>query len=139
MRNSGVNEEILYRIDKGKCAMCTNNEKNGRSAEKIVELYQKIQYNINMMNQEMLTGVRKEGGYMGLFGKKEEKNYIVFDPYTEEAVAACTTKEVKQIIQVQPKAKFVECTSYEFFKFKEHNVLPDNISSRQKLDVKDVK
>ena len=63
---------------------------------------------------------------MALFGKKEEKNYIVFDPYTEEAV-------------VQPKAKFVECTSYEFFKFKEHNVLPDNISSRQKLDVKDVK
>lgn len=76
---------------------------------------------------------------MGLFGKKEEKNYIVFDPYTEEAVAACITKEIKQIIQVQPKAKFVECTSYEFFKFKEHNILPDNISSRQKLDVKDVK
>lgn len=76
---------------------------------------------------------------MALFGKKVEKNYIVFDPYTGEAVATCTTKEVKQIVQVQPQAKFVECTSYEFFKFKEHNILPNNISSRQKLSAKDVK
>ncbi|MGN0153516.1 MAG: hypothetical protein ACI4A3_03630 [Lachnospiraceae bacterium] len=76
---------------------------------------------------------------MALFGKKEEKNYLVFDPYSGEAVAACTTKEIKQITQVQPKAKFVECTSYEFFKFKEHNLLPDDISKRKKLDAKDLK
>ncbi|MCM1157201.1 MAG: hypothetical protein NC300_01730 [Bacteroidales bacterium] len=76
---------------------------------------------------------------MGLFGKKVEKNYIVFDPYTGEAVAACTTKEIKQIVQVQPKAKFLECTSYEYFKYKEHNVLPDDAAKRPKLDVKDVK
>lgn len=76
---------------------------------------------------------------MALFGKKEEKNYIVFDPYTEEAVAACVTKEVKQIIHVIPKAKFVECTQYEVFRFKEHGELPGDIYSRKKLDEKDVK
>lgn len=82
---------------------------------------------------------RKRGLHMALFGKKEEKSYIVFDPYTGEVVAACTTKEIKQIVQIQPKAKFVECTSYEFFKFKEHNILPDNILGRTKLEVKDVR
>ncbi len=77
---------------------------------------------------------------MGLFGgKKEEKNYIVFEPYTGEAIACCTTKETKQISQVQPKAQFVEVTSYEFFKFKEHNVLPDDIGSRTKHSYKEVK
>lgn len=76
---------------------------------------------------------------MALFGKKEEKNYIVFDPYTEEAVAACVTKEVKQIINVIPKAKFVECTKYELNNFKEYNELPGDIYSRKKLEVKDVK
>ena len=76
---------------------------------------------------------------MALFGKKEEKNYIVFDPYTGEAIAACITKEVKQISQVQPKAQFVECNSYEFFKFKEHNQLPADIASRPRLAARDIK
>ncbi len=76
---------------------------------------------------------------MALFGKKEEKNYIVFDPYTGDAIAVCTSKETKQILQVQPKAQFVECTSYEYFKFKEHTQLPDDIASRTRLSAKDVK
>lgn len=75
---------------------------------------------------------------MALFGKKEEKNYIVFDP-TGEAIAVCITKEVKQISQVQPRAAFVECTSYEFFKFKEHNQLPPDIERRPRLSAKDIK
>lgn len=73
---------------------------------------------------------------MGLFGKKEEKNYIVFDLYSGEAVAACTTKEAKQIVQVQPKAQFMECNSYEFFKFKEHQILPDDAMKRPRLSFK---
>jgi len=76
---------------------------------------------------------------MALFGKKEEKNYIVFDPYTDEAIAVCITKEVKQILQIQAKAQFVECSSYEYFKFKEHNQLPADIAARPKLSAKDVK
>ena len=76
---------------------------------------------------------------MALFGKKQDKNYIVFDPYTEEAIAVCVTKEIKQISQVQPKAQFVECSSYEFFKYKEHKLLPDDIASRPKLSAKDIK
>lgn len=76
---------------------------------------------------------------MALFGNKEEKNYIVFDPYTDEAIAVCITKEIKQISQVQPKARFVECSSYEYFKFKEHNQLPDDIADRPRLTAKDVK
>lgn len=75
---------------------------------------------------------------MALFGKKEEKNYIVFDP-TGEAIAVCITKEVKQILQVQPTATFVECTSYEFFKFKEHSQLPADIDGRKHLSAKEVK
>lgn len=75
---------------------------------------------------------------MALFGKKEEKNYIVFDP-TGEAIAVCITKEVKQISQVQPRASFVECTSYEFFKFKEHSQLPADIAGRPRLSAKDIK
>lgn len=76
---------------------------------------------------------------MALFGKKEDKNYIVFDPYTGDAVAACNTKEIKQIMQVQPRAEFVECSSYEYFKYKEHSVLPDDVMSRKRLSGKDVK
>ncbi len=77
---------------------------------------------------------------MGLFGgKKEEKNYIVFDPYTEEAIAVCTTKEAKQMLQIQAKAKFVECSSYEYFKFKEHNILPDDVVYRKKMEYKEIK
>ncbi|MBR1865449.1 MAG: hypothetical protein IJ801_02965 [Lachnospiraceae bacterium] len=77
---------------------------------------------------------------MGLFGgKKEERNYIVFDPYTEEAVTACTTKETKQIVQVQPRAQFVECSAYELHNFKEENILPDDIESRRKLGIKELK
>ena len=84
-------------------------------------------------------GKEREEWHMALFGKKEEKFYIVFDPYTEEAVATCTTKEVKQISQVQPKGKFVECSQYEMFKFKEHQVLPDDIASRKRFEAKEVK
>ena len=76
---------------------------------------------------------------MGLFSKKEDKFYIVIDPYTEEPTAACETKEIKQILQVLPMAKFVECTSYECFKFKEHHVVPGDIASRPHLSSKDVK
>lgn len=76
---------------------------------------------------------------MGLFGKKENKFYIVFDPYSEQPTAACETKEIKQIMQVLPMGKFVECSSYEFFKFKEHNVLPDDVMSRPRLAGKDIK
>lgn len=76
---------------------------------------------------------------MAIFGKKEIKSYIIFDPYSEEAVAACTTKEIKQILQIQPQAKFVECTQYEMFKFKEHGALPDNITSRKRMDLKEIK
>ncbi|MCM1178828.1 MAG: hypothetical protein NC347_01125 [Clostridium sp.] len=76
---------------------------------------------------------------MALFGKKEVKNYIVFDPYTEEAVAACTTPEIKQILQVQPKAKFLECSQFELFKYKEHGMLPGDVESRRLLEAKDVK
>lgn len=73
---------------------------------------------------------------MGLFSKKEDKNYIVFDLYSGEAVAACSTKEIKQITQVQPNAQFMECNSYEFFKFKEHQLLPDDVDTRPKLSAK---
>lgn len=76
---------------------------------------------------------------MGLFGKKENKYYIVFDPYSGEATAACETKEIKQILQVLPMGKFMECTSYEFYKYKEHNVLPDDVKSRPRLNGKDIK
>lgn len=75
---------------------------------------------------------------MALFGKKEDKNYIVFDP-TGEAIAVCITKEVKQISNIQPTATFVECTSYEFFKFKEHAQLPADIVRRPHLSAKEVK
>ncbi len=77
--------------------------------------------------------------HMALFGKKEIKNYIVFDPYTGEAVATCTSSEVKQILQVQPKAKFMECSQFEVFKYKEHGMLPDDMEARKLLDAKDVK
>ncbi|MDD6070914.1 MAG: hypothetical protein PUC12_08910 [Clostridiales bacterium] len=76
---------------------------------------------------------------MALFGKKEIKYYIVFDPYTEEAVASCTTTEVKQILQVQPKAQFVECSQFDIFKYKEHGLLPDDIEERKKLDAKAIR
>lgn len=76
---------------------------------------------------------------MALFGKKEIKNYIVFDPYTEEAVATCTTSDVKQILQVQPRAKFLECTLSELFRFKDYGVLPDDVAERRLLDAKAVK
>lgn len=77
---------------------------------------------------------------MGLFGgKKENKYYIVMDPYTEKATAACETRETKQIIGVLPAAIFIECSSYEFFKYKEHGVIPDDFQSRPRLTAKDVK
>ncbi|MGN0495270.1 MAG: hypothetical protein ACI4GW_03505 [Lachnospiraceae bacterium] len=77
---------------------------------------------------------------MALFGgKKENKFYIVMDPYSEEATASCETREVKQILGVLPTALFIECSSYEFFKYKEHNVLPDDFTSRPRLTAKDVK
>lgn len=76
---------------------------------------------------------------MALFGKKESKCYIVMDPYSEEATAACETREVKQILQVLPAAKFVECSSYEMFKYKEHKAVPDDFLSRPRLAGKDVK
>jgi hypothetical protein len=79
------------------------------------------------------------GLHMALFGKKQEKYYIVFDPYTEEATAACETREIKQILGVLPMAKFIECSSYEYFKYKEHNILPDDILGRPRLAGKDVK
>jgi hypothetical protein len=81
----------------------------------------------------------KEGVCMGLFGKKEIKNYIVFDRYEEKAVTACTTSDVKQILLVQPRAQFVECSQFEMFKFKEHEILPDDFYGRQRLEGKDVK
>lgn len=76
---------------------------------------------------------------MGLFTKKEIKTYIVFDPYSEEAVATCTSSEVKQILSVQSKAQFVECTQFELFKFKEHGMLPDDITMRKRLGAREVK
>lgn len=76
---------------------------------------------------------------MGLFGKKQNKFYLVIDPYTEEATAACETKEIKQILQVLPAAKFIECSSYEYYKFKDHNVAPADVKSRKLLDAKEVK
>ncbi len=76
---------------------------------------------------------------MALFGKKEEKNYLVVDAYTSEVVAACTTKETKQISQVQVKAKFVEVTEYEAYKYNEHNVVPDDIKSRKAYTFKELK
>ncbi len=76
---------------------------------------------------------------MGLFTKKEDKSYLVFDIYTGDIVASCVTKEVKQILQVQPKAQFVECNSYEFFKYKEHGQVPLDIENRPKLTGKEVK
>lgn len=77
---------------------------------------------------------------MALFGKKkEDKFYIIINPYSEEAETCCETREVKQILQVLPAAKFVECSSYEFFKYKEHKVLPDDFYSRPTLLGKDVK
>lgn len=85
-------------------------------------------------------GSGKEGCDMGLFGgKKEEKSYIVIDPYTEEVVAGCTTKETKQIAHVQAKAQFVECSSYELQKYREENVLPDDIAYRKRLGIKELK
>lgn len=76
---------------------------------------------------------------MGLFAKKEIKYYIVFDPYTEEAITVCLSTEIKQILNVQPKAQFVECTQFELFKFKEHGMLPDDIELRKRLEAKDVR
>ncbi|MCM1496875.1 MAG: hypothetical protein NC124_00215 [Clostridium sp.] len=76
---------------------------------------------------------------MGLFGKKQSKFYLVIDPYSEEATAACETKEIKQILQVLPAAKFVECNSYEYYQFKDHNVAPDNVKSRKRLEAKEIK
>ncbi|MDE6434174.1 MAG: hypothetical protein K2L07_08080 [Lachnospiraceae bacterium] len=76
---------------------------------------------------------------MALFGKKEIKNYIVFDPYTEEAVAVCTTPEVKQILQVQPRAKFLECSQFEIYKYKEHRILPEDVKLRGLLEAKDIR
>ena len=86
----------------------------------------------------MLRTKETGGEHMALFGKKEEKNYIVFDP-TGEAIAVCLTKEVKQIANVQPRATYVECTSYEYFKFKEHNQLPADIDGRKHLSAKEIK
>lgn len=77
---------------------------------------------------------------MALFGgKKENKFYIVMDPYTEKATACCETREVKQILGVLANAIFIECSSYEFFKYKEHDVIPDDFYSRKRLTAKDVK
>lgn len=76
---------------------------------------------------------------MGLFGNKKSKFYIVIDPYTEEATAACETREIKQILQVLPAALFAECSSYEYFRYKEHSEIPNNILSRTRLSGKDVK
>lgn len=77
---------------------------------------------------------------MGLFGgKKEDKFYIVMDPYTEKATACCETREIKQIVGVLPAAIFIECSSYEFFKYKEHDVIPDDFYTRKRLSAKDVK
>ena len=76
---------------------------------------------------------------MALFGKKENKFYIVIDPYTEKPAAACESREVKQIAGVLPAGKFVECSSYEFFKYKEHNVVPDDLMTRPGLSAKEAK
>ena len=77
---------------------------------------------------------------MGLFGgKKEEKYYLVVDAYSDEVIATCSTKETKQIAQVQSKARFVECTDYEMFKYNEHKVIPDDMKSRTKYAFKDLK
>ena len=86
----------------------------------------------------MLRTKETGGEHMALFGKKEEKNYIVFDP-TGEAIAVCLRKEIKQIANVQPRATYVECTSYEYFKFKEHNQLPADIDRRKHLSAKEIK
>lgn len=77
---------------------------------------------------------------MALFGgKKENKFYIVMDPYSEEATASCETREVKQIIGVLPAAIFIECSSYEYYKYREHNEVPADFKSRPRLSAKDVK
>lgn len=76
---------------------------------------------------------------MALFGKKETKHYLVFDPYTEEVVASCNTADLKQIRQVLAQAKYVECSEYEVFKYKEHKVIPGDFVSRKKLEFKDIK
>lgn len=76
---------------------------------------------------------------MGLFGKKQNKFYLVIDPYSEEATAACETKEIKQILQVLPAAKFIECNSQEYYRFKQHNVSPGDLKSRKMLGAKEVK
>ena len=76
---------------------------------------------------------------MTLYGKDEEKNYIVFDPYIEEAIAVCVSKDIGQILEMQPKVQFVECTSYELFKYKEKKQLPADIASRKRLSAKDIK
>lgn len=76
---------------------------------------------------------------MGLFTKKENKNYIVFDHYSGEAIAACVTREVKQILQIQPKAQFVECDFNELLEYNDYSRLPDDIDSRRRLTAKEVK
>ncbi len=76
---------------------------------------------------------------MALFGKKQNKHYLVVDPYTEEVVAACDSKELKQIRQVLAQAKYVECSEYEMFKYKEHKLLPSDFATRKKLEFKDIK
>ncbi len=77
--------------------------------------------------------------HMGLFGKKQIKHYIVFDPYTEEVVAACSTNDVKQILQVQPKAKFVECSQFEMLNFMRSGIIPEDAVMRKRLEAKEVK
>lgn len=76
---------------------------------------------------------------MGLFAKKEERIYFVLDGYSDDVVAVCATKELKQINQVQPKAKYIVCTEYEAFKFNEHQIVPDDLLSRPSQSFKDLK
>ncbi len=76
---------------------------------------------------------------MGLFDKKEDKNYIVVDAYNGDVLTTCVTKELKQISQVQVTVKFIECTEYEAFKFKEHGKAPDDLTKRKAYSFKEIK
>lgn len=75
---------------------------------------------------------------MALFGKKQDKFYLVVDVYSGEVIASCNTKETKQISQVQVKARFVEASEYEIFKFNEHGVVPEDISKRKACTFKEL-
>lgn len=83
---------------------------------------------------------------MGLFGKKKKepvfvikKNYIAIDRYNEQPLTECDTTEISQILQVQPKAQFIECSVAEITQYKEQGYLPGDFFERTRLEAKDFK